>query len=306
MTKSKYHSDLISFENVTLRIRDRHILPATDWQILNGQNWIVIGANGSGKTTLLRAITGHIPVVAGKIHRHHPKAQPVAIGYVSFEQQHRLIAREQSRDAARYFSGVFNDHLTARDLISSATRDQAAEQGTIAEILAALDINHMMDRPVRSLSNGECRKVLIGRAVLRSKGVLALDEPFEGLDTESRRTLVQAIGTLIDHGVQIVMATHRSDYMLPQFSHVLGLKSGRIYCQGPRETIVSEHQLETLYDRTAEHTSPKLQEKSNYGRPVATEPRPIIQLCDVTVQYGPQIVFKKTLTGLLIEVKTGR
>jgi len=57
------HMCLISFENVTLRIRDRHILPATDWLIKKGQNWAVIGSNGSGKTTLLRAITGHTPVV---------------------------------------------------------------------------------------------------------------------------------------------------------------------------------------------------------------------------------------------------
>ena len=292
MTKSNHHSVLISFENVTLRIRDRHILPATDWQILNGRNWIVIGANGSGKTTLLRAITGHIPVVAGKIHRHHPKAQAAAIGYVSFEQQHQLIAREQSRDAARYFSGIFNDYLTAGDLISSAAGDQATADGTIAEILAALDINHLMDRPVQSLSNGECRKVLIGRAVLKSRGMLVLDEPFEGLDTGSRQTLVDAIGRLIDQGIQFILATHRSDYILPQFSDVLGLKSGLIFCQGAREKILSEHQLETIYDRTAENANLKRQAKSDYSRPKTPQPQPIIQFCDVTVQYGHHTVFK--------------
>ena len=292
MTKSKFHSVLISFENVTLRIRDRHILPATDWQILKSQNWIVIGANGSGKTTLLRAITGHTPVVAGKIHRLHPKAQPAAIGYVSFEQQHQLIAREQSRDAARYFSGNFNDHLTAGDLIFSATGEQAAEHGTLAALVDALDINPLMDRPVQSLSNGECRKALICRAVLKSRGLLVLDEPFEGLDTESRQTLVKTIRTLVDQGIQIILATHRSDYLLPEFSDVLGLKTGRIYCQGPREKVLAEHQLAALYDLTAQHPNPKLPVKSDYCRPKAPGPQTMIQFCDVTVQYGHQVVFK--------------
>ena len=126
---------LISFRNVTLRVRDRRILAGTDWQILAGQNWAVIGANGSGKTTLLGALTGQTPVVSGNIQRQHPQGQPAAIGYVSFELQQRLIARDQDRDTARFFSGNFNDQLTAAQLLESARNEQTTENRRMEKIV---------------------------------------------------------------------------------------------------------------------------------------------------------------------------
>ena len=106
------HSPFITFENVTLRVRDRHILPSTNWDIKEGESWAVLGANGSGKSTLMRALAGEMPVVGGRIRRHHPLAMPECMGYVSFETHRQLIAREQAADAARYFSGDIESYLT--------------------------------------------------------------------------------------------------------------------------------------------------------------------------------------------------
>jgi len=286
------HMCLISFENVTLRIRDRHILPATDWLIKKGQNWAVIGSNGSGKTTLLRAITGHTPVVGGNIHRHYPKVRPAAIGYVSFELQQRLIAREQDRDTARFFSGKFNDQLTGRQLLQTAGLNQAGKKRPLPESLRALKIGHVLDRPLRSLSNGECRKLLIGCAVLQSQGFLVLDEPFEGLDRDSRKHLAGSVRALIRNGAQVILATHRADYILSEFSHVLGLKDGHIFCQGPRERILDTDQMEALYDRPSFNSRPKPEAVPSTSVLDNNNSAPVVQMRNVTVQYGHQAVFK--------------
>ena len=58
--------DLIRLENVTLRVGGRWILPNTSWAIRRGQNWVVLGPNGAGKTSLTAALTGEVPVVAGR------------------------------------------------------------------------------------------------------------------------------------------------------------------------------------------------------------------------------------------------
>ena len=59
--------ELITLDNVTLRLRDRRILAGTSWSIRRGEHWAVIGPNGAGKTTLVRALRGEVPVVQGNI-----------------------------------------------------------------------------------------------------------------------------------------------------------------------------------------------------------------------------------------------
>ena len=141
----------ITLENVTLRVRDRHILTSTCWEIESNQNWAVLGPNGSGKSTLMRALIGDAPVVRGTIMRHHPMAQPDYIGYVSFELHQQLIAGERAYDEARYFSGKLNTHLTVRQLIKSARKKNKLSNKTpVNKILSIFGIEHLMDRSVRN------------------------------------------------------------------------------------------------------------------------------------------------------------
>jgi len=239
----------ISFENVTLRVRDCHILANTYWDIKEGQNWAVLGPNGSGKSTLMRALAGETPVVKGNIQRHHPLAAPDCMGYVSFETHRRLIAREQAADAARYFSGDIESYLTPQGLMETVPRNEGESAGNAkAAVVSLLGIERLLERPVRFLSTGEIRRILIARAVLRAKGMLLLDEPFEGLDSTGREHLGASINLLLKSGVRVMLATHRMGNLLPAFTHVIGLKAGRVFCNGPRDQVLAPESVDRLYD----------------------------------------------------------
>ncbi|MEN8245583.1 MAG: ATP-binding cassette domain-containing protein [Thermodesulfobacteriota bacterium] len=245
----KRHSSFISFRNVTLRVRDRHILAGTCWDIKEGQNWAVLGPNGSGKSTLMRALAGETPVVKGHIRRHHPLAAPECMGYVSFETHRQLIAREQAADAARYFSGDIESYLTPKGLMETALRDGGqAKNITRATVGSMLGIDGLLDRPMRFLSTGEIRRILIARAILHSRGMLLLDEPFEGLDLSGHERLSASIGLLLKSGVRVMLATHRVENLLPAFTHVIGLKAGRVFLSGPREHALTPGSTKRLYD----------------------------------------------------------
>ena len=105
-----------------------------------------------------------------------------------------------------------------------------------------------MDRPMRFLSTGEIRRILIARAILCSRGMLLLDEPFEGLDHQGRSLLAASIDLLLTSGVRVMLATHRMENLLPAFTHVIGLKRGQIFCQGPLEQTLTRESMEKLYD----------------------------------------------------------
>jgi molybdate transport system ATP-binding protein len=242
----------ISFENATLRVRDRHILLSTNWEIKEGESWAVLGPNGSGKSTLMRALAGEMPVVGGTIRRYHPLAMPEYMGYVSFETHRQVIAREQAADAARYFSGDIESYLTPDGLMEIAGKDGKQSKGvTRSAIVSMLGIEGLLDRPIRFLSTGEIRRILIARAILRSRGMLLLDEPFEGLDREGRNLLAASIDLLLASGVRVMLATHRMENLLPAFTHVIGLKAGRVFCSGPRDQMLTKESMDRLYDLDA-------------------------------------------------------
>jgi len=58
---SNEEKPLITIQDVTIRIRDKFILPNTSWEILTGQHWAILGPNGAGKSSLVRALMGDIP-----------------------------------------------------------------------------------------------------------------------------------------------------------------------------------------------------------------------------------------------------
>ena len=247
--KTSPNIPFITFDNVTLRVRDRHILPSTNWEIKEGESWAVLGPNGSGKSTLMRALAGDMPVVGGTLRRRHPLAMPETIGYVSFETHRQLIAREQATDAARYFSGDIESYLTPNGLMKTAGKEGTQATGASrGAIISMLGIEGLLDRPVRFLSTGEIRRILIARAILRSRGMLLLDEPFEGLDHEGRIHLARSIDLLLASGVRVMLATHRMENLLPAFTHIIGLKAGRVFCQGPRDQMLTQESLALLYD----------------------------------------------------------
>ncbi len=288
----KSNQPLITLDGVTLRIRDRHVLKSTHWMIEKGQSWAVLGPNGSGKSTLIQAIAGKVPVVGGSILRHDPMAHPDAIGYVSFELQHQIIANEQSKDDARYFSGKLDNHLTVRHFMETSGENEEHVSPAAKQIFSLLGLARLMDRPIRSLSNGEMRKVLISRAVLKTRGLLILDEPFDGLDSHAGKALKIAINALIRSRYQILLVTHRVDEILPEITHVICLKDCGVVFAGPRTQAMIPEKLKRLYDREPGKNS---RQTTDVSRSIDTGDSVfpvVIQVRNASVTYGDQIIFQ--------------
>jgi molybdate transport system ATP-binding protein len=245
--KSMAHPSLIRLENITLRIRDRFILSDTSWDLKKGQNWVILGPNGAGKSSIVRALIGELPIVKGKIIFPDDDCLPDKIACVSFERHQGLIEREDHLDAARYFSGEIDRFTTVRQILLSDLPAAEIRQAMVTQIVDQLQIKHLLTRAIRFLSTGEMRKVLIARALLRSPRLLILDEPFDGLDLQTRTQMADCINTLMNGKQQVILVTHRITEVLPNISHILGIKEGKVLFQGERERMLTSGQIERLY-----------------------------------------------------------
>ena len=275
---------LIELKNVTARVRNRPILPATCWKIEAGHHWAVIGPNGSGKSTLVGILAGRVPVIKGQTLRRLP---PGAVRSLSFEMVDRLAAREEMLDEARHFANRPDETTTVRDVIQAAPDGETA--AAVNRLAETLGISHLLDAGFGSLSTGEIRKVLLARAMISNPRLLILDEPYEGLDTAASETLARTIPRLMQNGTCIVLVTHQLDRISPHFTHVLHVKSGRVVAQGPREKMLAPGKLAGLYGRGRPRTQID-SIKPTPGGPAGA--RELLCLQDTTVRYGDKIVLQ--------------
>lgn len=128
----------------------------------SGGTVCLMAPSGRGKTTLLRCIAGLETPDSGQI-----TDLPERIAYVF--QEDRLCDGFSAVDNIRLVTG------------------KALGEGEIRRHLEELGLAGSLDQPVRELSGGMRRRVVISRAVCFGAGLLLLDEPFKGLDDEARQ-----------------------------------------------------------------------------------------------------------------------
>jgi molybdate transport system ATP-binding protein len=216
---------LVELRDVNLYRDYRPVIRELNWTIRRGEHWAILGANGSGKSTLLSLLYGDMhPALGGTINR---RGAPVGtrievwkrrVGWVSPELQadHYLAKSiEEIVISGKYSSVGLNEPPIPSD------RKQAARW------LAFFGIVTLKDRGPRSVSYGQMRLALFARAMMNEPELLLLDEPCTGLDGDIRAHVLSVLDELARSGVQIVMAVHDPEDIIPSVKHVLRIWRGR-------------------------------------------------------------------------------
>jgi molybdate transport system ATP-binding protein len=276
----------ITLQDVTVRVRDRFILPDTSWVIRAGESWAILGPNGAGKSSLARVLVDDVPTTKGTVTRHHPDAARERIGWVSPELQEWLLGAEETRVENGGCAGRDGNPETARQTILSGNLQVCDAARAYRTIVKRLGVGYLQNRPMRSLSTGELRKVLIARALMKSPRLLVLDEPFGGIDAASRRELMDLFTDLMAEGVQLVLVSHRADEIPQGIDHILCVKDGRVVLQGKRGEILSEWLRAGAEEETQAPGLPRVELHRQEAQDV------FIEMKGVTVKFEEVTIFK--------------
>ena len=125
--------------------------------------------------------------------------------------------------------------------------ESAADRAAVDAALAAMDAEHLAERPVPELSGGERARVLIARALAQEPGVLLADEPAAGLDPAHQLTLFRHLAALAAAGRTVIVALHDLS-LAARFCHSVALlHAGRTLAAGAPKSVLSPEHLAAAY-----------------------------------------------------------
>lgn len=172
-------------------------LKGVDLEIEKGEILALLGPNGAGKTTLISIVCGLVMPSSGSL---MVGGHDVVSEYRAARSLIGLVPQEISLEP---FEKVGNAVRLSRGLFGKPRNDALIE-----EILRRLSLWDKRDTPIRALSGGMKRRVLIAKALSHEPEVLFLDEPTAGVDVELRRDMWEIVADLKARGVTIILTTH--------------------------------------------------------------------------------------------------
>jgi len=164
-----------------------------------GELFAYLGPNGSGKTTTIKILTGLAYPTSGDAYLNgfHITRQSL-----DAKRQCGLVPQTINLDHEL----TVYENLNIHGKLFHMPRQE--RKSRILELLDYVEIRDRMESPVKQLSGGMKRRVMVARALMHSPGILFLDEPTVGLDPAIRRRIWSLIKKIQQRGATIFLTTH--------------------------------------------------------------------------------------------------
>jgi iron complex transport system ATP-binding protein len=231
-------------------VRDgRTILWVDEFRIVEGERLAVLGPNGAGKSTLIKLLTRDVlplwadppPVLFRGQARVPLQEARGLLGVVSADAQEQADVVLPAREIV--LGGLFGSLGVPIRVTPTPEQEQRA-----AAALGELEVAHLAERTMNTLSTGEARRVIIARALVHDPAVLVLDEPCAGLDPHAAHNVRLAVRSLARGGRSLVLVTHHVDDIVPEIERVVLVQNARIVADGPKRELLTSDRLGELFD----------------------------------------------------------
>lgn len=257
-----------------------------DFTLPAGCHTAIVGTNGSGKSALAAVLANQGKTQSGK------RQIDGTVEWVSVEQQRALIEAEKQKDDADILDVIPKLSTVQEVIFDGIQATTAAQQTCFDEVCEALNMHALLDSEFLSLSTGETRKVLILRALLAAPEYLVLDEPWDGLDTQSAEALT-ALLLKRQSSTTLIFVINRLSELPSCINKLVLMKSGQIHWQSDGEYI-SEQDLQAV--RQLMHLdihAPNLpaKDKDRFAPEMQAGQTTLVKLKRGKVQYGERVIF---------------
>ena len=232
---------MLELRNLSAGYRGKALLSGLDITAGRGEMTALIGRNGCGKSTLIRTISGVLEAVSGEIFH---DGIPVS-GKSRLERARTMSYVGTGRPRALY--------LKCREAVAMGRAPWTGWTGHLGEedrkmVDKALLLTGMQgysERDMDGLSDGECQKIMIARALAQDTPVMLLDEPTAFLDVPGKHQTMSILRRLATGGKTILFSTHDVELAMSAADrvwifnppHIVDMDSGNLAWQEIRRVL---------------------------------------------------------------------
>jgi manganese/zinc/iron transport system ATP- binding protein len=229
----------VEIHDLTAAYRDTPVLWDIDLTIPTGVMAAIIGPNGAGKSTLMKAMLGLIrPVVGG-----------IKLAGESIERMRGRIAYVPQRSSVDWdFPTTVVDvvRMGAYANLGWFRRPGRRETEAALRALDRVGMTEFADRQISRLSGGQQQRVFLARALVQDAPILFLDEPLQGVDAVTEKTIIAVLHELRSQG-RTVIAVHHDLATVRDYFDWVALLNVKLFAAGPTNEIFNTDNLKKTY-----------------------------------------------------------
>jgi molybdate transport system ATP-binding protein len=233
--------EIVRIVNAVPRLEHLRFGEPVNWQIKEGEHWVIIGSNGAGKTLLTDLLLSKYALKEGEISYLKDGVQESVssvVKSVAFRDIYSIIDAQNSYYQQRWNKGDEQEVPLVKDLVAEADKEW------LATLVEWFGIAELMEKQVNLLSSGELRKFLIVRSLLSKPRILILDNPFIGLDAASRIVLNDLFIRLSQLGnLQIILVLSNPQDIPDMITNVLPVYQKRLLKSLSRKEFLADNDL---------------------------------------------------------------
>ncbi|WP_294155615.1 ABC transporter ATP-binding protein [uncultured Clostridium sp.] len=236
--------EAISVKNLTVAYEKNTIISDMDLSIPKGQISIIIGANGCGKSTLLKTISRINKPENGDI-------------YINKKNIRKIKEKDIAKEVAFLPQGpVAPSGLTVRELVAYGRFPHqkmigglnSHDKEIIDWAINETGLSEFKDREVENLSGGQRQRAWIAMTLAQETEIIMLDEPTTYLDMSYQLEVLEVLQKLNrEKNITVVIVLHELNNACRFADNIVGLKKGKVICQGKPIDVINKENLKEIY-----------------------------------------------------------
>ena len=224
--------NIIEINSLKKSFGDVEAVKDVSFSVKEGELFAYLGVNGAGKSTTISILCGVLDRDGGT----------VKVGGFDIDRDGERI---KSIIGVVFQNSVLDRALTVKENL----RCRASLYGIcgndfekrLSELSSLLDLDEIMNRPIKKLSGGQRRRIDIARALLHKPRLLILDEPTTGLDPKTRKTVWEIVSKLRrEENMTVFLTTHYMEEAA-EADNVVIIERGKIAAVGTPNELKNEY-----------------------------------------------------------------
>ena len=292
--------NIITIENGITRMPEWRMAEPVNLRIGNHEHVAIVGRNGAGKSMLVDIIVGKHPLqLCDPVYDFSPSVRPLVsdnIKYITFRDTYGgdndrtyFLQQRWNQMEIDPNTPIVKDKLEEAFLM--AGEDTPQRRQAQRHIYQLFHMEHLLDKQLILLSSGELRKFKLATTLFSSPRVLIMDNPFIGLDAETRdqlRLLLKDISE--EQALQIILVLSKSDDIPDFITHVIEVDDMKMLPKVTREEFLSTRL--SLPQRVLSHEKEQAILRLP-NRDTDYHAEEVIDMRNVSIRYGERVILRE-------------